>query len=141
VPILFLLLFFIALPLIELYVLIQVGSEIGALSTILLSILTAILGTALVRHQGLSLLMRVHRQLDRGETPALEVLDGALLLVAGLFLLLPGFLTDAVGFLLLLPPLRQWLIRRTLPLSPLTPGAEPPREGPRVIEGEYRRED
>ena len=106
------LLLFVGVPLIELYLLIQVGSEIGALSTIALSVFTAILGSLLVRVQGFSVLLRVRTLLDHGETPALEVLDGALLLIAGLMLLLPGFLTDGLGFLLLIPPVRQWLIRR-----------------------------
>lgn len=136
----------IGLPLIELFVLIRVGAEIGALPTIALSILTAILGTILVRHQGLGVLMRVRELLDRGEPPALEMMDGALLLMAGFFLLLPGFLTDTVGFLLLIPPLRRGLIGRYLALCSLSirpfeqpPGA--PRERPRIIQGDYRRDD
>ena len=134
-----LLLILVGVPLFELYLLIQVGSEIGALPTIGLSILTAIIGTYLVRVQGFAVLMRVRDMVDRGETPALEVLDGALLLIAGLMLILPGFLTDALGFLFLIPPLRRLLDRS------LRPGGagrtEAPTEvGPRVIEGEFRRE-
>ena len=113
------LLLFVGVPLIELYLLIQVGSEIGALSTIALSVFTAILGSLLVRVQGFSVLLRVRTLLDHGETPALEVLDGALLLIAGLMLLLPGFLTDGLGFLLLIPPVRQWMIRRFVRLVPV----------------------
>ncbi|MBK1718071.1 exlusion protein FxsA [Thiocystis violacea] len=132
----------IGLPLIEIYFLIEVGSAIGAFPTIVLTILTAIIGTWLVRRQGFSVLMRVRRMIDEGEVPALEVMDGALLLVAGLFLLLPGFLTDSVGFLLLIPPLRRWLVRRYIPVVP-TQGypARNPDQTPRVIEGEYRRDD
>ena len=133
------LLLFVGVPLIELYLLIQVGSEIGALSTIALSVFTAILGSLLVRVQGFSVLMRVRTLLDHGETPALEVLDGALLLIAGLMLLLPGFLTDGLGFLLLIPPVRQWLIRRFVRLVPVQPQG-PAGPEPRVIEGECRRE-
>ena len=137
-----LLLLFIGLPLIEIYFLIQVGSEIGALPTIALSILTAVIGTWLVRLQGFGVLMRVRRMLDEGEVPALEVLDGALILVAGLFLLLPGFLTDIVGFLLLVAPLRRWAIGRYVQIMPAPgPAARGQREGPRVIEGDYRREE
>jgi UPF0716 protein FxsA len=137
VPLFFLL--FAGVPLLELYLLIQVGSEIGALPTIALSILTAVIGTVLVRVQGFSVLLRVRELLDRGELPALEVLDGALLLIAGLLLLLPGFITDALGFLLLLPPLRRFLILRFVRVVPVRPRptAGP---GPRVIEGEFRRE-
>lgn len=133
------LLLFIGVPLIEVYLLIQVGSEIGALSTIALSIFTAILGSLLVRVQGFSVLLRVRTLTEHGETPALEVLDGALLLIAGLMLLLPGFLTDGLGFLLLVPPVRQWLIRRFVRLVLVQPQG-PIGPEPRVIEGEFRRE-
>ena len=81
--------------------------------------------------------MRVRDMVDRGETPALEVLDGALLLIAGLMLILPGFLTDALGFLLLIPPLRRLLIGRFVRVVPVRPAGH---AGPRVIEGEFRRE-
>ncbi|MEA3278324.1 MAG: FxsA family protein [Pseudomonadota bacterium] len=132
-------LFFVGIPLLELYLLIQVGAEIGALPTIGLTILTAIIGGFLVRLQGFSVLMRVRDAVDRGEVPALEMLDGALLLAAGLVLLLPGFFTDAVGFLLLVPALRRLLIARFVRFVPQSP---PGRDhtGPRVIEGEYRRD-
>jgi UPF0716 protein FxsA len=137
VPLFFLL--FVGVPLVELYLLIQVGSEIGALPTIALSILTAVIGTFLVRVQGFSVLLRVRDMLDRGEAPAIEVLDGALLLIAGLMLLLPGFITDALGFLLLIPPLRRQLILRFVRVVPVHPRPEH-GSGPRVIEGEFRRE-
>ena len=138
------LLFFVGAPLVELYVLIEVGSGIGALSTILLSIFTAVLGGWLVRYQGLSMLFRVQRMLDAGETPALEVLEGAVLLVTGLLLLLPGFITDAFGFLMLVPPVRRVLILAFLRRrGVIQPGKPPsgPDAGKGYIEGEYRRED
>jgi len=139
--VLLILLLFIGLPLIEVYFLIKVGSQIGALPTIALSILTAVLGTWLVRHQGFGVLMRVRETLALDEVPALELLDGALILIAGLFLLLPGFLTDAVGFLLLFPHLRRWLIRRYVQITPVgIPGRDAPRR-PRIIEGRFRRDD
>ena len=137
------LLLFVGIPLIELYFLIQVGSEIGALPTIGLSIFTALLGGALVRVQGFSVLMRVRDATERNEVPALEMLDGALLLVAGLVLLLPGFFTDIVGFLLLIPALRHFMIARFVGIIPTQQAGQDeaqPRTGPRVIEGEYRRE-
>jgi UPF0716 protein FxsA len=139
------LLIFVAAPLIELYFLIQVGSVIGALPTIALSILTAVIGGALVRMQGLAVLLRVRSMLDQGEMPALELLDGAVLLVCGFALLLPGFVTDIVGFLLLIPPVRHALIRRYMHVVPM-PNSNAVRRGdfgrgPRVIEGEYRRDD
>jgi UPF0716 protein FxsA len=134
-------------PLVELYLLIEVGSEIGALPTILLSIFTGALGIWLVRMQGLSVLFRVQRTLAQGEAPALEMLEGAVLMMAGLMLLFPGFITDTLGFLLLVPPLRRSLIlavlRRGGVMQP--PPGPPPGETPsrrvRIIEGESRRED
>lgn len=141
-----LILLFIGLPLIELYVLIQVGSEIGAFSTILLAILTAVIGVWIVRYQGFGVLRRVRDLLDRGEVPAIELLNGALILVAGLCLILPGFITDSLGFLLLIPPLRRVLIARYIGIQPVTmqsPPAEVIRTETRVrvIEGEFRRDD
>lgn len=137
---LILLALFIGIPLIEIYFLIEVGSEIGALATIALAILTAIIGTWLMRIQGFGVLMRVRQMTDQGETPALEVMHGALILIAGLFLLLPGFLTDSIGFLLLIPPLRRFVIGRYVKVVPVH---RPPAggEGPKIIEGDYRRED
>ncbi len=136
-------------PLLELYVLISVGSEIGALSTILISVFTAILGAALVRMQGVSVLMRVQQTMARGEAPALEMLEGALLMVSGVMLLFPGFITDMIGFLLLVPPLRQKFIvamlKRSGALSPSPPGSGPAPDAKvrrvNIIQGEYRRDD
>jgi UPF0716 protein FxsA len=134
------LLLFVGVPIFELYLLIQVGSRIGALPTIGLTILTAVIGGGLVRLQGLSVLGRVRTSLDRGDVPALEMLDGALLLIAGFLLLLPGFVTDAVGFLLLVPQVRRLVIARYVQVLPRHPpsGAD---EAGRVIEGEFRRDD
>lgn len=138
------LILFVSIPLVELFLLIRVGSFIGALPTIGLALLTAAIGVWLVRMQGLAVLMRVRAMLERGETPALELLDGAVLLVCGFMLLLPGFFTDTVGFLLLVPTLRHALIRRyihVIPVPPI-PGQPSSRDsGPRVIEGDFRRED
>ncbi|MCG6966780.1 MAG: FxsA family protein [Chromatiaceae bacterium] len=145
-PILVFLVVFVGAPLVELYLMIQVGAEIGAIPTIGLSIFTAVLGGVLVRRQGLGVLFRVQAALQRHEVPALEMLDGAVLLVVGLALLLPGFITDAIGFLLLIPPLRRWLIVRWLKargtLRPAPGGATQPENRPdRIIEGDFRRDD
>ena len=133
------------LPLLELYVIIRVGGEVGALSTVLLVVFTAVVGIALVRLQGFSTLMRVRSAMDRGEVPAVEMLEGAALLVAGFLLLFPGFISDTLGFLCLIPPLRRWVLLRALErsemLRPVEPPAERRKEEPRVIEGEYRRDD
>lgn len=139
------LLLFVGAPLIELYFLIQVGSVIGALPTIALSVLTAIIGGALVRMQGLQVLLRVRQAMDRGEAPALELMDGAVLLVTGFLLLLPGFITDIAGFLLLIPPLRRALVLRYVHIEAIGPRSEGDTPGgshrPRIIDADYRRED
>ncbi|ROR29599.1 FxsA family protein [Inmirania thermothiophila] len=128
-------LLFTLLPLAEIYVLIRVGGWIGAGWTVLGVVGTAVLGVALLRAQGLATLARAHRALERGELPALELLEGAVLVVAGALLLTPGFITDTLGFLCLVPPLRRELLRRFLASRTLPP------QGPVVIEGEFRRED
>ncbi len=148
-PLLLFLLLFAGIPLIELYLMIEVGSEIGAIPTIALTIFTAVLGGLLVRLQGLSTAMRVREAMDRGDMPAIEMLEGAVLLLAGFMLLLPGFITDALGFLLLVPPVRRSLLLLYLRRSGVlqqgkASGHQPPsgqRPSPRVIEGEFRRED
>jgi hypothetical protein len=86
-----LLILFIAVPLVEIYILIQVGHSVGALSTILLCVLTAAIGAGLIRLQGLTTLMRARRTMDQGMAPAMEMLEGVALAAAGLMLLTPGF--------------------------------------------------
>ena len=107
-------LLFLTVPLVEIYFLIQVGQQIGALSTILLCILTAALGTILLRIQGLLTLLRAREKLQRGEIPADNLLEGLILLIAGILLLTPGFVTDAIGFLCLVPSLRSLLALKML---------------------------
>lgn len=97
---------FITIPLIELYLLIQVGGLIGILPTLALCILTAALGAGLLRHQGLQTLARVRYKLDHGELPATDLIAGAILLISGMLLLTPGFFTDVIGFLCLVPRIR-----------------------------------
>lgn len=99
----------IGIPLIEILVFVQVGSEIGALNTVIITIVTALIGVFLIRIQGLGVLMRARAALDRQETPVNEIFEGIFLALAGLFLIIPGFVTDTVGFLLLIPPLRRAL--------------------------------
>ena len=125
-------------PLAEIYVLIEVGSEVGAVAAVALVVLTAVVGAALMRAQGLATLLRARAAMARGETPALEMLEGAVILVAGALLLTPGFLTDAVGFACLVPSVRQRLLLAAVRLRPAGPGRDRAR-GRRVIEGEYRR--
>lgn len=103
------LLILVGVPAGELWLLIEVGTEIGAAATIALIILTAVLGTLLFRIQGLATLQRLRLHVARREAPVAEVISGFGLLFAGLLLLIPGFATDALGFLLFIPPLRRWL--------------------------------
>ncbi|HEV7771956.1 MAG TPA: FxsA family protein [Conexibacter sp.] len=101
-----LLLLFIVVPIAELYVIIQVGQAIGALPTIGLLVLDSLLGTLLLRAQGRSAWRRFRLALAAGRAPARETIDGALVIVGGALMLAPGFITDAFGVLLLLPPSR-----------------------------------
>lgn len=146
-PLLLFLLLFVGIPLIELYFLIQVGSEIGAIPTITLTVFTAVLGGLMVRVQGFSTALRVREALEREEMPALEIMEGALLLVTGFMLLLPGFITDLIGFILLVPPIRRALLLYFLRNSGIlqrqshVQRADGNNKNPDVIEGEYRRLD
>lgn len=106
-PAILLLLLLIGAPLVELYVLIRVGSELGALNTVALCILTAAIGSVLLRQQGLSTLARVQDSMQRGELPAVELIEALMLFVAGVMLITPGFVTDAIGFACLVPGLRR----------------------------------
>jgi UPF0716 protein FxsA len=138
---------FLVVPLLEVWLLVAVGGFIGAGWTIFLVVLTAVIGAALVRAQGMSTLARSRELLRRGELPAAELLEGVTLLVAGALLLTPGFFTDAIGFLLLVPPLRRriirsWVLRRlNQRLSRLSAAAAGGRDEKRTLEGEFQRLD
>jgi len=128
---------FIIVPLLELYVLIEVGSGIGGLTTILLCLFTAAFGGLLIRWQGLSTLIDAQRRMSMGEFPADHGAHGLLLALAGLLLFTPGFITDTLGFLLLVPPLRQWLIHKALPVQPVSGQSHPGKAGHiEIIEAE-----
>jgi len=114
---LFLLLALIATPILELFILIEIGGVIGAPWTILAVVATAMIGAALIRRQGMSVIRDAQAAMSRDELPLKQLFDGFFLLVAGAMLLTPGFVTDSIGFALLVPPLRsligwriwQWL--------------------------------
>ena len=137
-----LLLAFVATPLVELFILIEVGSVIGALPAILLCLATAALGAALVRAQGLRTLREAQTAMSRGEVPAVAMLEGVVLALAGLLLLTPGLATDAIGFAALIPPLRRGLLLRGLRarLRPhfVASGAARPGGGV-TVDGEFQR--
>ena len=103
------LILFITIPLVEIAILIKIGSIIGAGYTIALVIGTAFLGVSLLRIQGISTLAKVQANISRGQLPATELIEGLILLISGALLLTPGFFTDTIGFLMLVPTLRQRL--------------------------------
>jgi UPF0716 protein FxsA len=136
---------FLIVPIIEIYLLIQVGQVIGAGWTIFLVVFTAVIGVWLLRIQGLSTLTRAQQKLQQNELPAQEMLEGMGLVVAGALLLTPGFFTDTVGFILLFPPTRVWLVSRIASRMVVSTSvrvdAHQRHQGD-VIDGvKYRRED
>jgi UPF0716 protein FxsA len=104
---------FIVVPIAEIYVLLQIGHAIGALPTIALLIADSVLGAALMRSQGRAAWLRLNAALAEGRVPGREVMDGALVILGGALLLTPGFLSDILGLVLLLPPTRA-IVRRVL---------------------------
>lgn len=126
----------IAVPVVEIALFIQSAHWIGILPTIALAIGAGILGMALLRRQGLEVLLRTRAQMDRGEAPVGEVFDGVCLALAGVLLVLPGFFSDFIALALLLPPVRMAL--RGLLLARMTVHGAPPHSGPQVIEAEYK---
>ena len=102
-------LLFIVMPIIEMWLLITVGAEIGPLYTVGLVLLTAVIGVQLLRQQGFATLWRGRRKLEEGQLPAQEIVEGIILAVSGALLLTPGFVTDVVGFAGLLPLSRRFL--------------------------------
>lgn len=105
---------FIIMPIAEMAVLIKVGGMIGVLNTVGLVLLTAVIGAWLLRQQGLATLLKANQRLNSGELPAREVAEGLILAVGGALLLTPGFITDTVGFLCLIPGTRHWLAAQAL---------------------------
>jgi UPF0716 protein FxsA len=108
------LLAFILVPILEIGLFIQIGGAIGLVPTLLVVIGTALLGTTLLRWQGLTTLHRAEASLQKGDLPVNEVVGGVFLLVAGALLLTPGFFTDAIGFSLFAPPVRRYLGQKIL---------------------------
>ncbi|HEX7027819.1 MAG TPA: FxsA family protein [Gammaproteobacteria bacterium] len=133
---------FLIVPLIEIYLLLAVGSYLGVLPTVALIIFTAVLGVVLIRIQGLLTLFRIQEKVRRGEPPAGELLTGAALLLAGALLLTPGFFTDTLGFLLLVPAVRRRLFARIVSRLFRPPGSgRGPGGGGAVLEGHFTRDD
>ena len=103
------LIFFIAVPLIEMLLLFEVSDYIGGLWTIFLVVLTAVIGVQILKRQGVSTLLRANDRLAGGQLPAQEIIEGFLLAFAGALLLTPGFITDTIGFCCLTTPLRHYI--------------------------------
>jgi UPF0716 protein FxsA len=132
-----LLLLFTVVPLVELLILVELGSVVGVLPTVGLVVLTGVLGAWLARWQGLSVLRRLSTDLEQGRMPADALIDGLLILIAGAVLLTPGLITDALGFFLLVPQGRA--VIRGLVAAKLANRAGSGR--PPVIDAEWYRED
>lgn len=132
-------LLFLIVPLVEVYLFIQVGRVIGALPTIALCIFTAVSGTWLFRQQGMQTFRRVQEKVRLGEPPAVDMVEAMILLLAGLLLLVPGFFTDIVALLCLIPPVRARLARAlTRRLTVIRPATT--EKGFVIIEGEFEEE-
>lgn len=143
---------FIAMPIIEIFLLIKVGTAIGALATIAIVITTAILGTWMLRHQGLSTVNQARSRLASGQIPAFQLMEGLALGIGGALLLTPGFVTDAIGFTCLVPFTRRLIINalsKRVSIAGMATGTSysagtPPPRRPAsgdVIEGEYTRKE
>ena len=160
-------LLFIVMPILEMWVLIKVGSIIGAVPTIAMVMLTAVIGASLLKRQGLHTLTRAQNRLNSGEVPATEILEGLMLAVGGALLLTPGFFTDTIGFCCLIRPIRRRIIDHMLRSGMMQtqahfqygpqaggqgsgPSGESPGDKPRTrvdrdghvtIDGDFKRED
>ncbi len=136
------------MPIVEMWVLISVGAHIGAFVTILLVVLTAVFGVSLLRQQGLQTLWQAKQKMLHGQLPAREMFSGVILAVSGAFLVTPGFVTDAFGFAVLIPSIREvlavTLMRKIFARTTLfsnqvaanEPSAATTDSGARVIDGE-----
>ena len=102
----------ILLPIVEIYLFIKIGAQIGAITTILLIFITAILGVYYARYEGLNNLKAGFTQLSKQETPAYEIISGAAIALAALLLIIPGFATDIFGFLLIFPLTRKFILNK-----------------------------
>ncbi|MFM2484875.1 FxsA family protein [Celerinatantimonas yamalensis] len=130
----------------ELYVLINVGAVIGAIPTIGLTILSALIGASLVRSQGIQTAFKAQQKINEGKVPAQQVVEGIMLIIAGACLIMPGFITDLCGMIILIPPVRRYFAKRLLNSSLIK--FQTPPNGPgngagggHTFDGEYQRRD
>ena len=147
-------LLFIIIPLVELYLIIKVGGYIGAFWTVMIVIGTAVIGVNLLRMQGFNTLKRAQQNMEQGAMPAMEMMEGIVLAVGGALLITPGFLTDTLGFICLIPFTRQALIRGFIKRNSVQMHGfqghasyqshseiQQKQQGGRTIEGEFHRKD
>ena len=125
---------FVLLPILELVTLIKVGSVIGAWNAVALVIISAIAGINIIRRQGLHNALITRQKLAAGESPALEMLESLCIAIGGLLMIIPGFLTDTLGILLLIPPLRKIMFKRWLKTFGVTANET------NIYEAEYHQE-
>lgn len=140
------LLVFVALPLAEIALLVKAGETIGFWPTIALLVAAAVLGLAVIRARGATMVGRMFGAMGDGRLPFEPMLDSYAVIVAGLLLIMPGFLSDVIGLLLLLPPVRHALLRQTVPAAMrrrrvITPRGPPQQPRPTVIDGSFERLD
>lgn len=125
------------MPFIELYFMIEIGAKIGALTVILLILASGFLGLFLMRTQGLATLQKAQQLMSAGQPPEKEMLEGILIFIGGVLLLIPGFITDIFGLLLLFPPIRHLMIKQVI--------KQKTRQGQyyqeEVLEGEFEEVD
>jgi UPF0716 protein FxsA len=132
------------IPFAEIYLLLQVGSIIGAFPTIFLVVFTAVLGAWLLRQQGFATFQRFQASLAQGEIPAYEMIEGPIILVGGALLLTPGFITDMLGFACLVPQLRKKIAQYVIENHLIQAGGtfqQKKTAANDVLEGEYTKED
>lgn len=147
---------FTAVSLLEIFVLVKVGGFLGAWPTVLLVIVTALVGSALVRSQGIQLVQDLQQRVAKGEMPGQQMIEGVMLIVTGVLLVTPGFVTDACGLLLLQPSIRQKIAQMLLNNVKLSPNANmygsfqqthtdspfsTKKDSGDIIEGEFERKD
>lgn len=124
-------LIFVLIPIVEMWILIEIGMQIGAIQTVVLVVLTASLGLFLLKRQGLSVIVSARHKMQQGALPASELVGGVLIAIGGALLLTPGFITDLFGFSLLIPQTRHWLLLKLVDRF----------RDKIIVEGEYSRID
>lgn len=139
-------LFFLVVPFVEIYLLLQIGGIVGVLPTVFLVVFTAVLGAWLLRQQGFATWQRFQTSLAQGAIPAYEMIEGPILLVGGALLLTPGFFTDAVGFACLIPATRRKLAKYVIEnqlvnAQPGSPFQKRQAKDENIIEGEFKKGD